>query len=172
MTEPEELIGRVLAAADGEIIGRIRMQKIFYLLEQSGLRSDLSFNYHHYGPYSRDLDAALGRAEAFEGVREDIKHRQVDGMPYSVFTLSSDVVVDRESKLGRISVKKARDLIAKMKSRTSTVLELAATIHWLVNHEHIKDWRSELIRRKGIKTDRGRIDEALILLGELDLSPP
>src|SRR5471030_671988 len=130
VTMQDQLIADVIAVADGEIIGRIRLQKIFYLLEQAGLGSGLSLHYHHYGPYSRELDDAVSRAQAFNAVKEEIRHRQVDGMPYSVFTLSGGEKAP--VKIGRIRVDPARELIRAMKDASSTVLELAATIYWLV----------------------------------------
>jgi uncharacterized protein YwgA len=169
MTATEKLIGGVVAAGEGEIIGRIRLQKIFYLLEQSGLASGLSFHYHHYGPYSRDLDFAIGRAEAFEGLKEEIKYRKVDGIPFSVFRLAPGTKIDAAVPLGSIPPERARTLIRAMKQRSSTVLELAATIHWLINREKVTNWKAELVRRKGIKTEKGRTEEALALLDEIGL---
>jgi hypothetical protein len=58
-----------------------------------------------------------------------------------------------------------------MQRKSATVLELAATIHWLAFIEEIEDWRSELRRRKGVKTEQGRADSALALLGELGIAP-
>ena len=54
---------------------------------------------------------------------------------------------------------------------SATVLELAATIHWLAVYEKRLDWQEELVVRKGVKTENGRDKEALNLLGELKLPP-
>jgi len=167
MTRPDELIAEVLAAAGGAIVGRIRLQKILYLLEQKGIGSGFPFHYHHYGPYSRELDRALDRAQAMQGVKESIAYRQVDGMPYSTFSVQRAC----PSKVGNLSFVEASDLIGEMKSKSSTVLELAATIHWIANRERVHDWRAELLRRKGVKTERGRTEEAIDLLKQLGLSP-
>jgi uncharacterized protein YwgA len=170
MTTPDRLIAELIAAAGGEIVGRIRLQKIFYLLEKAGIGSGLSFHYHHYGPYSAELDNALDRAQAVQGVKERIAHRQADGMPYSVFSLRNG----RElgcGTLGQLPIEKARGLIAAMNARSSTVLELAATIHWLAEVERVPEWRKELLRRKGVKTERGRTEKAIELLEQLDLAP-
>jgi phage regulator Rha-like protein len=51
------------------------------------------------------------------------------------------------------------------------VLELAATIHWLAFVERFDDWREELLKRKGAKTEQGRSDDALRLLAELNIAP-
>jgi HD superfamily phosphohydrolase/uncharacterized protein YwgA len=168
MTKLDKLVAEAISIGGGEIIGRVRLQKIFYLLEQSGLQGGLRFEYHHYGPYSRGLDEALEKAKAFHGVREAIHHRDLDGMPYSVFTKRARVLPKR---LGAIDSGSARDRIMRMKSETSTVLELAATIHWLSTQERVADWRTELRRRKGGKAEDGRTERALVLLVDLGLEP-
>ena len=48
-------IASLVRAAGGEIVGKIRLQKMVYLLDQMGLNSGYPFEYHHYGPYSESL---------------------------------------------------------------------------------------------------------------------
>ena len=48
-------------------------------IRQLGLASGFRFEYHHYGPYSRDLDLATADARALGVVQEDILHR-ADGL--------------------------------------------------------------------------------------------
>jgi uncharacterized protein len=169
MTTADRLIADVLAVAGEPIVGRVRLQKIFYLLEQRGLGSGLHFHYHHYGPYSRELDGALDRAQAMQGVEEKIAYRQVDGMPYSVFSLREKPVARHLSAVGGLPSEEVRCLVGMMTTRSSTVLELAATIHWLRTTEKVADWKKELGRRKGAKAEKGRMDEAVRLLEELGL---
>ena len=164
----DELVAEIVAAAGGEIVGRIRFQKIIYLLDQKGLRANASFHYHHYGPYSRIIDSAIEKAKAFRNVSEIIKYRNSDGAPFSVFITGVPVA---HGRVGALASPDLSNLLQRLKRDTSTVLELAATIHWLVNSEGLVDWRSEIIRRKGVKTQGGRIDQALLLLRDLQLSP-
>ena len=42
MTNLNELIASIIKAGNGSIVGRIRIQKIFYLLEQLGMESGFS----------------------------------------------------------------------------------------------------------------------------------
>jgi wyosine [tRNA(Phe)-imidazoG37] synthetase (radical SAM superfamily) len=51
------------------------------------------------------------------------------------------------------------------------VLELAATADWLAKEEKILKWRDEIKKRKGWKTNGGRLEKALNLLVALELSP-
>jgi len=70
MIEPEDKVAAVVDAAGGTLVSRVRLQKTVYLLDQLGLGSGFEFEYHHYGPYSRDLDIATGDARALGVVRE------------------------------------------------------------------------------------------------------
>lgn len=166
MLKHDKLVADVIAAAGGEVVGRIRLQKILYLLDSLGMNADAEFQYYHYGPYSRRLDDALDRAKAFLNVTEKTRFRS-DGVAYSVFSSKASA----PNKIGDLDLATARGLITLMKSATSTVIEVAATIHWLRHREEQGDWRDELIRRKGAKTEGGRIDKALALLSDLKLSP-
>ena len=58
MSRPEaKLIQNVIAATpNGELIGRIRMQKTIYLLSQiMDIDAEYNFDYHRFGPYSEKL---------------------------------------------------------------------------------------------------------------------
>ena len=52
-----------------------------------------------------------------------------------------------------------------------TELERAATIDWLWRVEKYRDWRSELIKRKGAKVQSGRLEKAIQFLQTLNLAP-
>lgn len=62
--EVAELIRRM-----GRIEGRKRLQKIVYLLQQSGFPFREAFEYGHYGPYSTELADELEMLEMNELVR-------------------------------------------------------------------------------------------------------
>lgn len=165
-------IPSLLRAAGGEIVGKVRLQKTVYLLDQMGMDSGYSYEYHHYGPYSAELADSVDDAVVFDQVQETSKRRASDGVPYSVFKTSPEVGVTGSQKtLGHLAMDKARDALTAMERYSATVLELAATIHWLANVERVSDWRVELLRRKGAKADQGRDGEALQLLKQLGLSP-
>lgn len=55
----EKIVSSVVAAAGGKLVGRVRLQKIIYLLDQLGLNSPYSYQYYHYGPYSEELSNPL-----------------------------------------------------------------------------------------------------------------
>lgn len=156
-------ISSLIAAAGGEIVGKVRLQKLVYLLDQLGLDSGFSFSYYHYGPYSEDLADAVEDEVVFRRVDVETR-RRADGVPFFVFRA-------RQSEAAPSFAPKIDSAVKAMQSRSATVLELAATIHWLAFVEGLKNWREELTRRKGAKVEQGRADDALRLLQELNISP-
>lgn len=171
MAKPEQKVAAVLDATGGKLVSRVRLQKTVYLLEQLGLRSEFEFEYHHFGPYSRELDAAVSDARTLSVVREEIHRRESDGASYSVFVLSEPDSSKTEA-LGGLSKTRTQELVRKFVNTHVTVLELAATVHWLWRFERYKDWRTEIGRRKPMKVrQKGRLEAALALLRDLGLSP-
>jgi uncharacterized protein YwgA len=165
MAMREELVKKVLQAADGRIVGRIRLQKIFYLLEQFGMGSGFRFSYHHYGPYSEELSSSVMRAQYLDKfIREDEELTSY-GAPYSVYTLSVEEPPPED--VGSLPFETARNLLAAMKSETSVVLELAATIHWLKEKEKIANWQEELRTRKPTKATPDLTGRAEALLAQV-----
>jgi len=168
MREPEKMIAAIVKATDdGRLVGRVRMQKIVYLLQQLGLKDAQSFDfsYHHYGPYSADVDSAEWFADAFGLVRERRERRKSDGALYSVFELAEkgEEVPDLPEEF--------RALANTLSKENSVILELAATAHWLSEVERVKDWKKEITLRKTWKVEEGRLEKALELLKELGLPP-
>jgi uncharacterized protein YwgA len=171
MIEPEDKIAAVIDAAGGTLVSRVRLQKTVYLLDQLGLNSGFDYEYHHYGPYSRELDIATSDAKALGVVEEKIKHRAGDGASYSTFTIPT-VGSSKDQALGKLSKIQTAELVKKFTQTHVTVLELAATAHWLWKYEKCEDWQAEIAKRKPMKVGGDRLKRAVDLLHELNLSPP
>jgi uncharacterized protein len=169
--EREDIVAAVVAAAGGTLTGRVRLQKAVYLLDRLGLNSGFGYEYHHYGPYSRDLDSATADAKAFELIEEEYEHRQSDGAMYSIFKLSPGTAVNK-AVYGDLRQEQMSELAKLFAGTNVTVLELAATIDWLWREEKHADWRSEITKRKGVKVRSGRLERAVDLLRDLGLPPP
>jgi len=166
----EDIVSAVIAAAGGEVTGRVRLQKIVYLLDQLGLKSGFEYEYYHYGPYSSDLTAATEDAKAFDLVEEQIDYRRSDGAQFSKFSFTGAQPIKKEA-YGKLGEQQVRELLSPMMRRSATVLELAATVDWLRRYERVSDWRAEIKKRKGVKTEGGRLEQAVELLNELGLQP-
>ena len=164
------LLVQVVQLAGGELVGRVRLQKIFYLLDQLGLDSGLDYEYHHYGPYADELASDLINRLLKDELREDVQYRVSDGARYSIFRLGGKANQGHPNSLGGLGAKRAKELIEFFTSVDATVLELAATIVWLKKAERISDWKSELKSRKGQKTERGRLAQAEGLLKAIGLT--
>lgn len=162
------IIEAVLSAADREIVGRIRIQKVFYLLQQLGLGDEFEFSYHHYGPYSHSLSHELMINSIFSESFDEVQKVTSFGTRYSVYQLSGAESVKQES-VGELIFSDVEKYIATMKDTTSVVIELAATIHWLKEKEKISDWKSELKNRKSSKATPENIASALKLLNDIKL---
>lgn len=164
--EREERVAAVVAAAGSELTGRVRLQKAVYLLDRLGFDSGFTYDNHHYGPYSRDLDNAVADAKAFGLIDEDLEQRKSDGAYYSIFRLKDRV---RNEAYGTLGAERAAELVRRFADTNVTVLELAATVDWLWRVEGYADWRGEIAKRKGVKVQQGRLDRALELLDSLNL---
>ncbi|TXT39929.1 MAG: Uncharacterized protein FD135_1745 [Comamonadaceae bacterium] len=169
MKSHKDIVYAVVNAAPGhKLASRVRLQKTVYLLKALGFDNSLQFQYYHFGPYSRELDIALTEADESKLVLESQAKRQSDGATYSLFEAQSS---NKNVSFGKLTPQRAQELIAKFTTTNVTVLELAATAHWLKNAEKIADWRAEIVRRKGVKTENGRLERAIELLKELELAP-
>ena len=168
MIEREKHVAAIADSAGGKLVSRVRLQKIAYLLDQLGMESGFGYQYHHYGPYSRDLDNAILDAEAFGYVEETFERRQSDSARYSVFKSKK---VPETNVFGRLDATKAKQVIRQLADTNVTILELAATAHWLAAMEKVPDWKKEIVRRKGPQTENNRLDRALDLLRDLKLAP-
>ncbi len=167
MQNREQFVADIIAAApEQKLVSRVRLQKIAYLLEQMGCDLGFEYSYHHYGPFSHDLDRAILDAKAFGLVKEVVANRKSDGASYSIFKLTEGNTVSDTSNILPFKTQ-----IQRLANFNVTVLELAATAHWLAECEKVDDWQKEIDRRKGIKTKNGRLDKALDLLRELHLPP-
>ena len=170
MMEREEIVVALLKAAGGQLVGRVRLQKVVYLLDQLGLESGFRYDYHHYGPFSRDLDNAVADAEAFGFVDEEFGRRQVDGARYSIFKLTA-AGFELPATIGQLDEAALGRYLQTFAEASVTVLELAATANWLAEEEDREDWQEALRLRKGPKVEGGRLGRASDLLRDVGLPP-
>jgi uncharacterized protein len=159
----------LVMAAGGEVVGKIRLQKTVYLLDQLGLNSGFSYEYFHYGPYSEDLAEKVEDDVVFGHLHANQRRRVSDGVPYVAY--AAEASGDGDAIETRMPFESVKSALAEMQRHSATVLELAATIHWLVSMEGFSDWKAELVRRKGVKTNNGRDQRAFELLRTLGLPP-
>lgn len=150
-------VAGVIGVAGGRVVGRTRLQKIFYMLEVAGYGAGLRYDYKHYGPYSEDLTSAV-QLEILFGDVEEKKETSQAGRRYSVFTSNMTEHSDQSTKGKMLSI---------MQKASSIELELAATAVLLSRDGFKTDPWGETARRKPEKVVGGRLDKAKALLKEI-----
>jgi uncharacterized protein len=168
MADVAGLIVDIVTLSGGRLVGRTRMQKTVYLLDVLGMRSGASYYYYNFGPFSDEVADGISDSKFNGSLVEDIEYRISDGSPFSIFKAESSFEHIRQ--VGALPADTVRTALQRFASCNSTVLELAATIHWLARVEKLQNWREELVRRKGSKTQNGRMDRAAELLTEFGVS--
>ena len=104
----------------GEIEGRIKFQKIVYILQSKGFPFSFKYKYHHFGPYSVDLQ--LGIEELVDN--NLIKESGSD--PYK-YTLSEQIPPKGNDK----PFLKNKDIIDLLNITDYRILELVSTIYYI-----------------------------------------
>lgn len=147
-------VAAIVSAAGGRLVGRTRLQKLAYFLEQAGLGSGFQFRYRHFGPYSEDIALAT-RDATLMGIVEEAENSAAWGGTYSVYTTRLPTMND------------ARHDFAKIAAAANAVeLELAATAAFLSKEGHFDPW-NETARRKPDKSSAGRLEKAKELYRQL-----
>ncbi|KAA6205006.1 MAG: hypothetical protein DU429_03955 [Candidatus Tokpelaia sp.] len=164
----QQQVRRIISDAGGELIGRIRLQKIAFLMTEAGFLHDFSFEYYHYGPYSEALEVAVKQACADKVISEEEKATEW-GTPYYIYRPGEKAAPAAE-------VEEEKYFVTRAKSFPSVVLELAATTLYLYRHEEFyrgdkgNPWL-ETERRKKFKAREGRLRKAYEAYEALRLLP-
>ena len=116
--ELAELVQRI-----GEIRGRKRLQKIVYLLQQLGFPFFEEFEYGHYGPFSRSLEAEMDllvRHRLVQERKRGSEYMYVAGKELKNFLSQAPV----SARLKTADFAQALQLLSSLQT---PVLELAST---------------------------------------------
>jgi hypothetical protein len=149
-------VAQVIRDAGGEVIGRTKLQKTFYLLALAGFEPRFRFGYKHYGPFSEELADTADLAAAFDVISERQQEASWGGT-YSIYTAPS----------GELSAQPSRIRLTQEAARSDAVLlELAATAAYLAQEGKPQPW-AETARRKPDKAADGRLDRAKHLYARL-----
>jgi hypothetical protein len=162
MRDPHLIATKIIRNADGELVGRTRLQKVAYLTQLAGFGDELEFEYRHYGPFSEDLARGMAIATAFGQVREVEKQADWGGR-YSIFTLKNPEPAEDPARAA---------FVQEAKKIGAVELELAATAAFLYMVEGIgrsrdgNPWK-ETCRRKPGKAGGGRLERAIAAYDKL-----
>jgi uncharacterized protein YwgA len=139
----------IIQNAGGELVGRTRLQKVAYLSQLAGFSSDFSFEYRHYGPFSKELAEAMDIATGLQLVQEDERQAQW-GARYSVYSI--DLKVQNDDDRTRF--------VSAAAAINSIALELAATAAFLSLEDENRDPWEETCLRKPEKASNGNLAKA------------
>lgn len=124
-----EAAGSVLSVFStvGKVHGRKKIQKMIHLLKVAGARMPFKYEYHHYGPYSAELQMELNDLE-----REGYLHETIVDETY-VYELT-DKGREFKEQLDRLgfSVSIDRELVKTMARQSSQFLEMVSTYAYLI----------------------------------------
>src|SRR6266481_7279104 len=109
-------IPSLVVAAGGEIVGKIRLQKVVYLLDQMGLNSGFSYQYFHYGPYSEDLAERVEDDVVFGHLHANRRRRLSDGVPYIAY--SAEAPGDGDRPEAHMPADRIQTALAEMQRRS------------------------------------------------------
>ncbi|MGH7778243.1 MAG: hypothetical protein ACREQR_00235 [Candidatus Binataceae bacterium] len=166
MNELYEVLTQLIEMNGGSIVGKTRLQKTVYLLDQCGLNSGCAYDYHYYGPFSVQI------AEAAEDAR-DLRLLSYDerngyhAVPYGVYTTHTEIPLPE--KIGDLTREEIAQKLAIMNGHSAIDLELAATLLFLQNSGS-QNPREEIKLLKPAKATPEGIRSAERLLTEIGAS--
>lgn len=139
ITESVNEIVDIVASADGELVGRTRLQKTAYLLFATGLgAANFRFRYRHYGPFSENLASATDFSKTFGSIKEELQPSSWGGT-FSVFRTDNEPEASKDSP---------RVLLIQLAKKANAIdLELAATSAFLALEGNENPWEETAARK-------------------------
>jgi uncharacterized protein len=151
----------------GRIEGRVRLQKLCYLLQQISVPQlrDVWFRYHHYGPFSEDVAGVLQQAVFTHIIDEKIESFEDEWQRYEYTpgAKAKAYVAQLDSDSRRL----IREVVDAVKDAHWRELELAATVDYLEKNEHLDSDEATIRAIKLKPACAGYKDDALALLSEI-----
>lgn len=160
MTDIPAYVAKIASLNGGSIVGKTRIQKTLYFLEEFGAGCDLEFEYHFYGPYSEEASVALDDASALGYIQQDWKYTKA-GAKYAVIRSSKDF------KKEEVDERRKR-ILSLLSSYDSISIELAATADFLAKNGFQLDPWAEVVSRKVEKATPVAVNRAKDLLLRLN----
>lgn len=154
-----EYIAKVAFLNGGSVVGKTRVQKTLYFLEECGIGNGFDFEYYFYGPYSEEASVAIDDAAALGYVEQDWKYTKA-GAKYAV--IRSAMSFDQDE----VDLRRRR-ILKILADFDSISIELAATADYLEKNGYEVDPWLEVVARKSEKAKPDAIDKAKRLLERL-----
>lgn len=110
-----------------EIEGRKKLQKTVHILQEFGVPFGVSFGYHHYGPFSEQLQDCLQSAQHDSLIRET----EVPGQPPTFRFRADERLIGLWKLLGNGSPPKWAELANELNRKAPRELETISTLAYL-----------------------------------------
>ena len=164
MTDLVDYVAALIRLADGQIVGKTRLQKFAYLLEAKGIGFGIDFDYHNFGPFSAELAFAVDDAESLGYITTE-EHPGYHSVPYTIFKSTDEAPeLDDEDQSEAIS-----EALGVMSEFSALVLELAATAVYLRENGFPQTFWPEVKKRKALKATSQGLEAAKELIEKLAL---
>ncbi len=122
---------------------KIEAQKLAYFLQEAGIDLRLRYVAHNFGPYADNLNHVLERIDGhfIEGFGDRVNTSQIKLIKSSVGEANRFLENDTEAK-------SCLDMVESLIDGYETPLsmEVLATVHWVVKHEHYEPTNFEGIK--------------------------
>lgn len=149
-----EELAKVVKVIDlaGEIRGRVKLQKMIYILQHLGYPFFEDYEYLHYGPYSYELTDELRSLKQFNVIDEEGLELSDDVIAYRYkITGESKKFVD-ELVPDELQDDPFKELVEKLNNQDSRVLEVASVLFYLTERGYSLDEATE--EMENLKPDR------------------
>lgn len=111
-----------------KITGRKRLQKTVYLLQQAGVPYVEKFSYHHYGPYSSELQARINML-----VDHGLLSETYDSKAYTYkITEEGSLFIEKYEEAFNNVFDLPRNTVNQLMGTNTSVLEMASTYAYLL----------------------------------------
>jgi len=114
----------------GTLTGRKKLQKMVHLLQRKGVSFDMDYAYHHYGPYSADL-----QAEVQELVDQELLVEEMKDNTYQYYLTDKGkefLGVLQETKKDAFAL--PNNLMELLMDKSSPFLEVVSTYSYLLDN--------------------------------------
>lgn len=112
-----------------EIEGRKKLQKIVHILQEFGIPFDVTFGYHHYGPFSEELQHCLQAAQHDKLIKET----EVPGQPPTFRFEADDRLIRLWKLIDNESLPRWADFAEELNCKSPRELETISTLVYLEN---------------------------------------
>jgi uncharacterized protein YwgA len=165
MTDLSELVVGLISLNEGEMAGKTRLQKSFFLLDRMGMGSGVDFDYYNFGPFSVEVAMAADDAVADKRLLVDERPGYY-AVPYAFYSTNEP----HPKRLGKLTAREAKDKLDIMKEYSALELEVAATIVYLRDDGYADEAAiRETKLRKPVKATDRRVARSLQLIHSLGL---